>query len=78
MVAARGYCRQHPLCCADYGRAFCDAGSNACPDGRNSRARGWRVAPPLEVEKQADQPKNLSLFHRCQDVQWKGKTVSLR
>lgn len=32
----------------------------------------------LEVEKQADQPKNLSLFYRWQDAQWKGQTVSLR
>jgi hypothetical protein len=32
----------------------------------------------LAVEKWADKPESLNLFHRWQDPQWKRRTVSLR
>lgn len=54
------------------------AAREAKVDGRYKTSFEVLRTSTLEVEKQADQPKNLSLFYRWQDAQWKGQTVSLR
>jgi hypothetical protein len=47
-------------------------------DGRYKTSFEVLRTANLEVEKQADQPRNLSVFYRWQDPVWKGQTVSLR
>lgn len=47
-------------------------------DGRYKTSFEVLRTATLEVEKQAYQPKNLSVFYRWQDPAWKGQTVSLR
>lgn len=47
-------------------------------DGRYKTSFEVLRTANLEVEKQADQPKSLSVFYRWQDPLWKGQTVSLR
>jgi hypothetical protein len=47
-------------------------------DGRYKTSFEVLRTATLDVEKQADQPKNLSVFYRWQDTVWKGQTVSLR
>ncbi len=47
-------------------------------DGRYKTSFEVLNATTLEVQKQADQPKSLSLFYKWQDPIWKGQTVSLR
>ena len=47
-------------------------------DGRYKTSFEVLRTATMEVEKQAEQPKNLSLFYRWQDPAWKGQTVSLR
>ncbi len=47
-------------------------------DGRYKTSFEVLRSSTLDVERQADQPKNLSTFYRWQDAVWKGQTVSLR
>lgn len=47
-------------------------------DGRYKTSFEVLRTANLEVEKQADQPRNLTVFYRWQDPVWKGQTVSLR
>lgn len=47
-------------------------------DGRYKTSFEVLRTANLEIERQADQPKNLSTFYRWQDATWKGQTVSLR
>ncbi|TXT40178.1 MAG: hypothetical protein FD135_1572 [Comamonadaceae bacterium] len=54
------------------------AAREAKMDGRFKTSFELLRTTTLEVEKQADQPKNLSVFYRWQDAVWKGQTVSLR
>ncbi len=54
------------------------AAREARVDGRYKTSFEVLRTATLEVEKQADQPKNLSTFYRWQDAVWKGQTVALR
>jgi hypothetical protein len=47
-------------------------------DGRYKTSFELLRTATLEVEKQADKPRNLRAFYRWQDPLWKGQTVSLR
>jgi hypothetical protein len=47
-------------------------------DGRYKTSFEVLNTANFEVDKQADKPKNLSVFYRWQDPVWKGQTVSLR
>ena len=54
------------------------AAREAKVDGRYKTSFEVLRTATMEVEKHADQPKNLSAFYRWQDPVWKGQTVSLR
>lgn len=54
------------------------AAREARVDGRYRQSFEILRLGSLQVEKRADKPDSLSLFHRWRDPQWKGQTVSLR